>query len=61
MNKSEYQEDILGIVAFIKITIKASKGYGQMSSNCTYFSDIWFNRIKHQMRQANKDSILAGQ
>ena len=40
MKSSDFQHNIGGTAAFIKITTKATKWYGQLSLNETFFADI---------------------
>ena len=43
---SEYQKYIRGNAAFMKILAMATKGCDQLTSNDTYFVDIWFSSVK---------------
>ena len=36
--------------------VKATKGCGQLSSNDTFFSDIWFSRVKTE-ELANAEGV----
>ena len=33
------------MTAYTKITMKATKGFGKLSFNNTFFDDIWFNIV----------------
>ena len=46
MKTSKFQKDLGGTTACIKILAIATKGCGQLTSNDTYFSDIWFSSVK---------------
>ena len=46
MKISQLKQVIVGTTACTKKTIKATKGYGQLSSNYTLFFNIWFSGVK---------------
>ena len=43
---AKYQQEIGGTAVFMKRLMMAKKGYGQLTSNYTYFYDIWFSGVK---------------
>ena len=43
---SKFQNHLGGTTACTKRLAIATKGYGQLTSNDTYFSDIWFSYVK---------------
>ena len=45
MKTLEFQKYIGGTAAFMKRKAVANKGCGQITSNDTYFSDIWFSSV----------------
>ena len=55
MKKSEFQKYIGGTTACVKRLVMATKGCGKMTSNDTYFSDIWFIYVKF-----SKEAMTAG-
>ena len=59
MNTSEFQQDIGGLDAYMKRITKATKGYGQLSSNDTAFSDSWFRLVKTE-EEENIDRVDCG-
>ena len=46
MKKSGFQKYLKGTDACMKILPIGTKGCGQMTSNDTYFADIWFSSVK---------------
>ena len=46
MKTPNFQKDIGGTTACMKRLGIVTKGCGQLTSNDTYFSDIWFSSIK---------------
>ena len=46
MNISEFQKQIGGTVACMNIIVRDKKGFGQLKSDFTYFSDIWFSGVR---------------
>ena len=46
MKTSKFQQKIRGTAACMKRPMMATKGCGQLTSNDTYFSDIWFSGVK---------------
>ena len=46
IKKLGFQQDIGGTVVCMKILTRVKKVWGQLSPNDTYFSDIWFSRVK---------------
>ena len=46
MKVSYYQQDIGGTADCMNIIMKAIKGCGKMSSDYTFFYDIWFSVVK---------------
>ena len=46
MKTSKFQKDLGGTTMSIKRLSIATKECGQLTSNDTYFSDIWFSFIK---------------
>ena len=42
----KFQQDIGGNAASTKIIIRIKKGCGKLSSNNTYYDDIWFSGLK---------------
>ena len=46
MNTLGFQQQIVGTDSCMKITMNANKGFGQISSNETFFSYIWFSIVK---------------
>ena len=46
MKKSGFQKYLGGTAALMKRIGIATKGFGQLTSNDTYFSDIWFSYVK---------------
>ena len=46
MNKSTFQRELGGTSACMKRLAISTKGCGELTSNNTYFSDIWFNSVK---------------
>ena len=46
MKKSTFQSELGGTAACMKRLSIATKGYGQLTSNDTYFSNSWFSFVK---------------
>ena len=46
MKKSTFQSELGGSAACMKRLAIATKGCGQLTSNDTYFDDIWFSSVK---------------
>ena len=46
MKTLTFQKDIRVNSALMKRLMMATKGCGQLASNDTYFSDIWFSGVK---------------
>ena len=46
MKTSKFQKYIGGSTICMKILDIANKGYGQLTSNYTYFADSWFSSVK---------------
>ena len=46
MKKSTFQNELGGTAACMKILAISTKGCGQLTSNSTYFDDIWFSSVK---------------
>ena len=46
MKASEFQKYLGGTNACMKRLSISTKGCGQLTSNYTYFSDIWFSSVK---------------
>ena len=46
MKTLEFQKDLRGINACMKRLSITNKGYGQLTSNDTYFADSWFGSVK---------------
>ena len=46
MKTLKFKQEILRTGAYVKRIIRSTKGCGQMSSNYTYFSDVWFIVLK---------------
>ena len=42
---AQFQKYIGGTVAYMKIIIRVTNGCGQLSSNNTLFSDLWFSGV----------------
>ena len=57
MKKSTFQSVLGGTAACMKRLAIATKGCGQLTSNYTYFSDIWFSSVKtaEEMAAAGDD------
>ena len=61
MNTSIFQK-YFGETAFcMKILTMATKGFVQLKSNDTYFSDIWFSGVKRLRRRWLWEYIIVGQ
>ena len=45
MKTSKFQKILEGITVCMKRLYIATKGCGQLTSNNTYFSDIWFSSV----------------
>ena len=43
---SDFQHDIGGADALMKINMKSAKGCGQLSLNGIFLSNIWFSKVK---------------
>ena len=56
MKTSDFQQNIVGVAACMKRTMKANKGCVQLSSNDNFFSDIWFSGLK-TVEEANADGV----
>ena len=46
MKNAEFQHQIGGTAACMKILMIDTKGRGRLISKVTYFSDNWFSRVK---------------
>ena len=46
MEKSKFQSELGGTEACMKRLAISTKGCGQLTSNDTYFSNIWFSSVK---------------
>ena len=46
MKTSGFQQQIVGAASCMTIIMKYTKGCGQLSSNYTFFADIWFSGLK---------------
>ena len=46
MKTAEFQQQIRVTAVCMRILIIAKKGCGHLSSNDTYFADIWFCAVK---------------
>ena len=44
---SKFQQDTIRTVLYMKIITRGTGGHGQLLSNDTYFSGIWFNGVKN--------------
>ena len=55
MKTSKFQKYLGGTTACINGLDIATKGCGQLTSNITYFSDIWFSSVK-----TVEDMVAAG-
>ena len=56
METSDFQRDIIDTDVCMKITMKATKGCVQLSSNEQLFADIWFKGIKTD-EEENADRV----
>ena len=52
MKTLEFQKDLRGINACMKRLSITNKGYGQLTSNDTYFADSWFSSVKNAEEMA---------
>ena len=60
MKSSGFQHQIEGISDFMNIIMKATKWCGQLSSNETFFDDIWFSIVKNHRRLWLREYIIGG-
>ena len=60
MKTSKFKKDLGGTNACMKRLATYTKGCGQLTSNETYFADIWFIYIKLPRRRWLKESIIPG-
>ena len=55
MKASEFQKYLRGTAVYMKTLVMATSGYGQLTSNVTYFSGSWFSGAKNA-----EESMAAG-
>ena len=56
LKASSFQQDIRGTAACMKMIMKATKGCDQLSSNDTFFDDIWFSGVK-KIEEENTEGV----
>ena len=56
MKASDLQQKIGGMDDCMKIIMKDTKGCGQLSSNDTFFGDIWFIRV-NTAEESNSEGV----